>query len=215
MPFDGQDSLQQLYTGSPDLLRQALQFNFAPALYTHPDKVTRLCTLDRALVDKAMTTGTGRAILSRKLLEAANLGSKPVLDFSTPLRRMALQPYDSLTHFARIAGLALMHNVLSKVVDGMTVRKLVGDARETDLSLAIKIGRTTKNALPSSPSADSSPSQLASDCLAAWLLSEEDSVRARVLLKFPPGHEPLSCRTFRPALAIMAQLAEHMEADHA
>ena len=188
---------------------------FCPLRYGNPDRLSSLLELQSETFNRLARLVGAENVLSARIMEKLGPAGAVVTDFSSPLRRLALQPLEALVRCGRIAALSLRISGLRTGLAGTEFREMASDMSEAELFQAMELDGLAGEAPLARAEFSAQPlDQAALSLLMAWLMSEPDDIRERVFLRFPPGVEPISCRALAEARDRLATAAQMHEAGH-
>jgi len=145
-------------------------------------------------VERLLESPRGQAKLADPVLDRLGVDPHEEVDFGDPARRLALLDGPALVRLADLAGAALLHAQIGRVIDRDGVRRLREALGAEVYSFAVR--RAPLLIGPRSPAAPWVEPELTGDlldrvrpaglrCLESWLSGQPRPLAARVVLKLP------------------------------
>jgi hypothetical protein len=145
-------------------------------------------------VERLLESPRARARLAESVLDRLGTSPREEVDFGDRRRRLALLDGPALVHLVNLAGAALLHARIGRVIERTEVRRLRDALGANVYGFAVR--RAPLLIGPSWPAAPWVEPELAGDlldqvrpaglrCLESWLSGQPRALAARVVLKLP------------------------------
>lgn len=174
-----------------ELLSSALAFNFAPAEYAHPTRLTEEENgPNEKLAKFLLHNPRSSKRLSRIFSKKFSLDSDYFFDFRNPLNQLALLPGEEIRRIASIAALAIHNKTARKFIHSDTIRAIANLTGQDGFEFAMQSHAYSAQSGAEVPTREQFIETIVADTNAIihlWITQAPRALAARVALKFPQG----------------------------